>query len=110
MVAPVVVAAAAPKMVDSATSNDGLINQAFKLTVLIGFFLIIGIAIFLVYKLVGSANVISDLWALLTGDVVAASEDSSLGIFGLGATLAISATPWGRGFNALRRLNRLGKI
>lgn len=104
MVAPVVAAAVAPAVVDSARSNDGIINQAFKLTMLIGLFIIIGIAAFLVYKLVGSANIIGDLWGLITGDVAAVGTDSSLGLTGFAATAVISTTPFGRGFSAIRRL------
>ena len=103
MVTPVV-AAVAPAVVDSARSNDGIINQAFKLTMLIGLFIIIGIAAFLTYKLVGASGIIGDLFNVITGDVAALGTDSSLGVFGFAFTAFISTTPFGRGVGVIRRL------
>lgn len=57
MVAPIV-AAAAPAVISSATDDKGLINQAFKLVVIIGLALSIGVGIFLIYSL---TNVLSGL-------------------------------------------------
>ena len=57
MVAPIV-AAAAPAVISSATDDRGLINQAFKLVVIIGLALSIGVGIFLIYSL---TNVLSGL-------------------------------------------------
>lgn len=50
MVAPIV-AAAAPAVISSATDDKGLINQAFKLVVIIGLALSIGVGIYLIYSL-----------------------------------------------------------
>lgn len=48
----------------SATKEDGLVNQAFKLTVLIGLALAIGVGIFLLYNLTG---VLQDIAASVSG-------------------------------------------
>lgn len=50
MVAPIA-SALAPVVVQSATDSDGLVNQAFKITVLIGLALSITVGVFLIYQL-----------------------------------------------------------
>jgi len=44
-------AAAAPIVIDSATDSNGLVNQAFKISVLIGLALAIFTGIFIIYQL-----------------------------------------------------------
>lgn len=94
MVAPVVAAAAAPLVVESATKEDGLINQAFKLTVLIGLGLALAIGIFLIYKLTGLLSPLADIFNAFT---------TSINTTELVATTIITAFPFGRGLNAFRR-------
>jgi len=102
MVAPIVAAAGAvvaPKVVESATDDQGLINQAFKLTVLIGLALAVGVGIFLIWRLTGVfAGVfnIIDSGFNFVETVVSAPA--------LAITALISATPLGRGWNGVRNL------
>lgn len=92
VIAPVV----ASKAIDSATDNEGLINQAFKLTILIGLALAVGVGLFLIWKL---TSIFAGLTETLAPILETAS--SSLGIIGTAATFVISMSPLGRGFKAL---------
>ena len=67
MVLPIV-AAVAPTVIASATDSEGLVNQAFKITILIGLALAVATGIFLIYQL---TNILSDLSGLLssTGNI-----------------------------------------
>ncbi len=47
----VIATAATTAAVNSATDDEGLINQAFKLTIIIGLALAIGVGVFLIYQL-----------------------------------------------------------
>lgn len=47
----VIATAATTAAVSSATDSEGLINQAFKLTMIIGLALAIGVGVFLIYQL-----------------------------------------------------------
>ena len=78
MVVPVVAAAAAPVLIESATDRDGLVNQAFKLTVIIGLALAIGAGIFLIWQL---TNIFSGI--------------STTGFFSIGAALSNVPGPLG---------------
>lgn len=60
----VIATAATTAVVSSAQNEDGLINQGFKLAVLIGLALAIGVGIFLIYTI---TNVFEPLIDLLTG-------------------------------------------
>lgn len=60
MVAPVV-AAVAPTVIASATDDQGLINQGFKLVMIIGLALSIGIGLFLIYQLTGLIDTLGNL-------------------------------------------------
>ena len=62
MVAPAIAAAAAPVIVQSATSDDGILNKLFKIAMLVGFllmavfgFIILNIAID-IFELVGGVG------------------------------------------------------
>lgn len=62
MVAPAIAAAAAPVIVQSATSDDGLLNKLFKIAMLVGFlllavfgFIILNIAVD-IFELVGGVG------------------------------------------------------
>jgi hypothetical protein len=52
----VIAATAGTAVVQSATKEDGIVNQAFKITVLIGLALAIGVGIFLLYNLTTILN------------------------------------------------------
>jgi hypothetical protein len=99
MVIAPIAAAAAPVVVQSATDENGLINQAFKLTILIGLALAVGVGIFLIWKL---TPLFADLITVVT-DVTGAIS-STIGLAGTIATAIISATPLGRGFTIFKKL------
>jgi len=52
------VGAAGVMVAQSATKEDGLVNQAFKITVLVALALSIGVGIFLIWKLTGWLSVV----------------------------------------------------
>lgn len=58
MVAPAIAAAAAPVVVQSATSEDGLINKLFKIGMLVGFLLIAAFAFFILNVVINIADVV----------------------------------------------------
>ncbi len=58
MVAPAIAAAAAPVVVQSATSEDGLINKLFKIGMLVGFLLIAAFAFFILTVVINIADVV----------------------------------------------------
>ena len=94
MVSPVVAAAAAPVVVESATKEDGLINQAFKLTILIGLALAVGIGIFLIWRLTGLLSSAADILEPIT---------TTLTTPGTVLTTIITAFPFGRGYVGWKR-------
>ena len=57
----VIAATAGTAVVQSATKEDGLVNQAFKITVLIGLALAVGVGIFLLYNL---TNILDGLFTI----------------------------------------------
>lgn len=95
VIAPVV----ASKAIESATDNEGLINQAFKLTVLIALALAVGVGLFLIWKL---TSIFAGLTTTL--EPILDTVSSTVGIFGTAATFVISMSPLGRGFKALGNL------
>ena len=101
MVAPVVAAAGAvvaPKVVESASDDQGLINQAFKLTVLIALALAVGVGLFLIWRLTG---VFAGVFDILDGGLD--TVQTLVSVPGLAITALISATPLGRGYLAVRK-------
>lgn len=47
----VIATAATTQVIASATDDEGLVNKAFKLTIIIGLALAIGVGVFLIYQL-----------------------------------------------------------
>lgn len=94
----VIATAATTAAINSATNDDGLINQAFKLTILIGLALAVGVGLFLIWKLTpvfaGLVDVVSD---------AAGAISSTIGFAGTIATAILSATPLGRGLAIFRK-------
>lgn len=99
MVIAPIAAAAAPVVVQSATDENGLINQAFKLTILIGLALAVGVGVYLIYNLTNAFVGLIDAGTNLLNTV-----SSTIGFAGTLATAILSATPLGRGFKNLARL------
>ena len=99
MVAPVVAGAVAPIVVESATNDKGLINQAFKLTVLIGLALAVAVGIFLIWRLTG---VFRPLFTFL--DLGLNFLETLVSVPGLAFTAILSATPLGRGWAGVKKL------
>lgn len=97
MVSPVV-SAVAPAVVQSATDDQGLINQAFKLTILIGLALAVGVGIFLIYSLTGILSGISGFFQPIV-DVV-----KVVGTVPQIATSFFASTLIGRGYLNFRRI------
>lgn len=62
-----VVSTAGVLTVQSATKEDGLVNQAFKITILVGLALSLAVGIFLLYKLTGVLGEIADAITLFSG-------------------------------------------
>ncbi len=60
MVAPIA-AAAGGLLVEKVADEDSIVNTAFKLTVLIGLALAIGVGVFLIYTLTGVFNDLVDV-------------------------------------------------
>jgi hypothetical protein len=94
-----VAAAAGTAVVNSASNEEGLVNQAFKITILIALALAVGVGLFLVWKLTsvfaGLVASIAPLFNLVT---------DTGGILGAVGTTFLSASlgGFGRGFRALR--------
>ena len=95
MAAPIV-AAAGGVLVEKVSDEDSIVNTAFKLTVLIGLALAVGVGVFLIYTLTGIFN-----------DIVAIIEPIVSGGSFLGTvfTALITPTIFGRG-SYLSRLAR----
>ena len=95
----VVAAAAGTAVVNSAQDDEGLVNQAFKITVLIALALAVGVGLFLVWKLTsifaGLVAAVTPVFELVT---------STGGFLGAVGTTFLSAATGGlgRGFRALR--------
>lgn len=92
----VIAAAAAPAVINSATDNEGLINQAFKLTILIAL-LVFGIAaVYIIYQLTGFLGALIGL-----GTDIVEFADTGLGVVGTIGTIFLSIIPLGRPFGNL---------
>ena len=87
MVVPIV-SAVAPTVIASATDSDGLVNQAFKITVLIALALAVGTGIFLIYQL---TNIFSGLTDAFSSGGVGNIFTVLLGPFGAGLTVLTSS-------------------
>jgi hypothetical protein len=99
MAAQIIAAAAGPKVIESATDDQGLINQAFKLTILIALALAVGVGIFLIWRLTGVFAGVFDI--IDSGlDLI----ETVLTVPQLAATVIITATPFGRGLRNFTRL------
>lgn len=96
MVAPVIASAIGSKAVDSATTDGGLVNQAFKLTVLIALALAIGVGIFLIWRLTG---VFAGVFSVFEGGIDAIARLVS--VPQIAFTALISASPIGRAWGAV---------
>lgn len=101
MAAPIVAAAAAaagPKVIESATDDQGLINQAFKLTVLIALALAVGVGLFLIWRLTG---VFAGVFNIIDSgfDLV----ETVVSLPGAAFTAIFTALPFGRGIRAFGR-------
>ncbi len=100
MAAPIIAAGAAVAarpVIESATDDQGLVNQAFKITILIGLALAIGFTVYIAYRLFPALSGLFDVF------------DSSLDAINAIATLpgtvftfAFSATTLGRGLRNFR--------
>lgn len=95
-----VVAAVAPKVVESATNDQGLINQAFKLTILIGLALAVGVGVFLLWRLTGVFAGVFDII-----DSAINAFDAVASVPGIVLTAVISASPIGRAWNSVINRN-----
>lgn len=85
---------AGQKAVESASSESGLINQAFKLTILIGLALAIFATVFLIYNL---TDILDGLFDSLSG--LGRTLTTPLSVPGAIFTGIISALPFGRGLS-----------
>lgn len=97
MAVPAVAAVVTSKAVDSATDNEGLINQAFKLTILIGLALAVGVGIFLIWRLTGVFAGVFDILDTGIGiieNIVTAPQ--------LAITAIITASPIGRAWQGIK--------
>ena len=107
MAAPGIAAAAvAPVVVESARDDQGLVNQAFKITILIGLALAIGFTLYIIYRLFPTFSFLFDFF---NTSIDAVNSVSSVG--GLALTGILGGTVFGRGLFSLRLLsNRLREI
>ena len=94
-----VIAVAADKAIDSASDSDGLINQAFKLTVLIGLALAVGVGLFLIWKL---TSIFADLTTAI--EPILGGASSTIGFIGTVATFVVSTLPLGSRSGLLKRI------
>lgn len=97
MVSPVV-SAVAPTVVASATDDQGLINQAFKLTILIGLALAVGVGIFLIYNLTDILSGITGIFEPVVNVVKVVGTVPQI------ATSFFASTLIGRGYYNFKRI------
>lgn len=85
MVAPAIAAAAAPVVVQSATSDDGLLNKLFKLSMLVGFLLLAAFGFFILNYVISIADVVgaAGSFALTFFDFVLPGSGLATGIWTL---------------------------
>lgn len=89
MVAPAIAAAAAPVVVQSATSEDGLINKLFKIGMLVGFLLIAAFAFFILNVVINIADVVGAVGITLVGiaDIILPGTGLASGIVSIATGL-----------------------
>ena len=98
MAAPAIAAAAvAPAVVESARDDQGLVNQAFKITILIGAALALGFTLYILYRLFPAFQVAADLF-----DRAVNFFDAAATVPGLITTGILGGTVFGRGLFTLR--------
>lgn len=95
----------AVKAVESATDNEGLINQAFKLTILIGVALAIGLVIYLVYNLTNVLDNIGDTITEAGGSLAADVGNFAFNLPKTIFTFGASVVTLGRWRPRLRKTN-----
>lgn len=83
MVAPVIASAVAPVVVQSATSDEGLVNKLFKVAMLVGFLLIAAFAFFILNVVINIADVVGSVGITLLsiGDFILPGQWVATGIF-----------------------------
>jgi hypothetical protein len=92
----VIATAATTQVIASATDEKGLVNQAFKLTIIIGLALAIGTGIFLIWKLTSIFSSISDSFlGLSTLGSIISNVPGPLGWIATVGTWTISAFGFG---------------
>lgn len=92
----VIATAATTQVIASATDDEGLINQAFKLTIIIGLALAIGTGIFLIWQLTSIFSSISDSFlGLSTLGTIVSNVPGPLGWIATVGTWTISAFGFG---------------
>jgi len=92
----VIATAATTQMIASATDDEGLVNKAFKLTVIIGLALAVGVGIFLIWQLTSIFQAISDtLFGLATLGSLISNVPGPLGWIATIGTYSISAFGFG---------------
>lgn len=102
MAAPIIAAGAAVAarpVIESATDDQGLVNQAFKITILIGLALALAFSLYLLYIFVPAFNAIFETLA-----TIAELVGSVATLPGLITTGLLSGTTFGRGLFNLRLL------
>ena len=102
MVAPIVAAGAAvaaKPVIESATDDQGLVNQAFKITILIGLALAIGFTLYIIYRLFPTFSFLFDIFNTSLDTVNSISSVGSLALTGI-----LGGTVFGRGLFSLRQL------
>lgn len=101
MPAPIVAAAAGPKVIESATDDQGLINQAFKLTVLIALALAVGVGLFLIWRLTGVFADVVDVF-----DRGLNLIETFVSLPGAAFTAVFTMLPFGRQIDGFKRIFR----
>lgn len=93
----VIATAATTQVIASATDDEGLVNQAFKLTIIIGLALAIGIGIFLIWQLTSIFNgVVDSLDSLTTIGTLVSNVPGPLGWIATIGTWTLSSFGFGR--------------
>lgn len=94
VIAPIVASAA----VESATKEDGLVNQAFKITILIALALAVGTGLYLIYTL---TNVFSGLIPAI--DNAIGGLNAIISLPGAALSAIFFSLPFGRGIRFFQR-------
>lgn len=102
MAAPIIAAGAAVAarpVIESATDDQGLVNQAFKITILIGLALAIGFTVYIAYRLIPALSGLFDVF-----DAGLDAINTVATVPGLALTGLLGGTVFGRGLFSLRLL------